>query len=193
MFGNRQYERMRQLFDDQFERNGSGYLYRKGMRSAAVQVSADERDRFVAAFVRAQRRSTYALVAATVVVILLLALFVPSPNGRNSDVTTYSAVALLVGLFAVYWHWVWNAPARALTGRSQVGAGRTRAETRRVILSRMTWGQLILGYAAIAYGWWRVSAGHDVLSGWWRLWAAIGVCLVGLAAWQAFLKLRVDT
>jgi len=191
MFGNRSYERSRQLFNDQFERNGSGYLYRKGMRSAAVQVSAEERDRFVAAFARAQRRSTYVLVAGTVLVILLLALLVPDTDGRISEFITYGAVGLLVGLFALYWHWIWNAPARAVRGRTQVGVGRTRSETRRVILSRMSWGQLATGYAAIGYGWWRVAAGHDLLIGWWRLWIAVGIGLVGLAIWQAFQKLAV--
>jgi hypothetical protein len=191
MFETRQFKRMRQLFDDQFERSGTGYLYRKNMRSAAVQVSVEERDRFVAAFARTQRRATLALVVATVIAILLLALLVPGDNGRISDLATYGVVSGLIGLFALFWHWTWNAPVRALRGRTPVGLRRTRSETRRVILSRMTWGQLAIGYVAIGYGWWRVAAGHDLLSGWWRLWIAVGVALIGLAAWQAYQKWSV--
>jgi len=83
------------------------------MRSAAVQATTEERDRFVAAFVRAQRRATFALVIGTIVVIISLALLSPSSNGHVSDTRIYWAVGATCGLFAILWHWIGTPGAHA--------------------------------------------------------------------------------
>ena len=43
-------QRPARLFAEQFERDGSGYLYRRSRKGAAIRVTADERDHFVNAF-----------------------------------------------------------------------------------------------------------------------------------------------
>ena len=50
MFNNLHFDRVRQLFADQFEPEGTGFLYRKSIKGAPIRVTAVERDRFVAAF-----------------------------------------------------------------------------------------------------------------------------------------------
>jgi hypothetical protein len=55
MFGDRHFDRVHQLFAEQFEPDGADFLYRKNMKSAPIRVSVAERDAFVAAFRRACR------------------------------------------------------------------------------------------------------------------------------------------
>ncbi len=56
MFRNRNLDRVRDLFADQFEPSGDGFLYRKSMKGAPIPVSRDERERFDADFHRRLRK-----------------------------------------------------------------------------------------------------------------------------------------
>jgi hypothetical protein len=59
----------RGLFEDQFQPSGGGFLYRRSGKGAHIAVSADERARYVAAYVASWRYSFWGMMAAVLVLI----------------------------------------------------------------------------------------------------------------------------
>ncbi len=57
MTGN--FDRVRQMFADQFEPDAQGFVYRKSMKGAPIRVSAVERDRYIATFNRYTRYASW--------------------------------------------------------------------------------------------------------------------------------------
>ncbi len=92
----------------------------------------------------------------------------------------------------VGYYWAWNAPARELERRTPVGSARTREEVRRLMLSKITYGQLGFAVLAAFALLWNASTKGDVLHGWGILWVVFAAALVVIAAIQAFRKWRFD-
>lgn len=193
MFGNHQSDRVRQLFADQFEIDGEAFLYRKNMKGAPVRVSASERDEFIAAFNHRLRYRLWGIIPGTILLIAVLVIFTPDVRSVTSQIVMYIGLGILLAIFMCAYWWAWTAPFRELERRPTLGAPRSRAETRKVMLARMTYGQLGAGLLAIAALLFEADAKNDLLVGWNRLWlvvAALGV--IGIA-FQAHRKWRFDS
>jgi len=190
MFGSFSFDRLRQIFADQFTSDAHGYTYRKSQKSAQFRVSEAERDEFIGAFNRRVRYSTWALVPATIILILLAAWLAPEGDSFQANVTIPIGVGAILLAFSMFHYWSWNAPARELQGRTPVSDALTKSEARALAFSKITYGQLVLG-AMMGVGLvWMRSQETDVLHGWGMVWLLMGGGLVLLSAVQTFRKWR---
>nr|WP_314470455.1 hypothetical protein [uncultured Sphingomonas sp.] len=192
MFGNHHFDRVRELFADQFEPDGQDFIYRKSMKGAPIRVSQSERDVFLADFKRRLRYATWGILPAVLLLISALVVFVPDTDAPSSDLYIYLGVGIIIVFFMVPYYWAWNAPARELERRPTLGAARSRAEVRQVMLARMSYGQLAIGVGAMAALLFKVSEDTDLFHGWGRLWLVFAVVMVAGIAFQAFRKWRFD-
>lgn len=187
MFNNRHFDRVRELFSDQFEPEGDDLLYRKGMKAAPIRVTRAERDGFVADFNRRIRYAMWGLMPAVIVMILALALLGPDPDSAGSDYFLWGGLAVVIAPFLLAIYWAWNAPARALDRRPMLGIERTRGEVREAMLKRTSYGQLAFGFVAAALVLASVEW-SDLRSGWSMLWLALAGALVLGTLFQMFRK-----
>lgn len=182
----------RQSFADQFEREASGFTYRRSQEGPAIRVSTEEYSRFIDEFDRSVRRTNWMIYIGLTLVfggIIGFSLL------RGSDL---SQGAILVGIglvmipYFAYYRWAWAAPARELAGRTPIAGERSSEEIRRIRFQRMTYGQLagaaFAGLVIPLIG----SSRQDVFSGWNRLWLVFGGAVVLLATIQAFRKWRFE-
>lgn len=181
MWSDEHSSRARDLFADQFEGEGSGFVYRRGGRGAPVRVSAEERDEFIAAFGRSSRRLTWALVGAVVLVVVALS----ARRSSDDHLLIVSTVALCL-LFMLLFHRIWNAPARALRGRPVIGSKRSRSEMRDRMAERTRWQDLIfmalvIPLAAVNYA----AAEKGSLGRWfWLALLIVAPISLGTLAWR---------
>jgi MFS family permease len=189
MFGNQHFENVRRMFADQFEPEGPDFLYRNSMKGAPIRVTQAERDAFVDSFNRRLRYLAWAIVPFTILLIGLLVVLVPDhPDSPAARVFVYVGIGCILIPFMVAYYRAWNAPARELDRRTPVGSARTREEVRRLMFSRMTYGQLGFAVLAALALLWNASNKGDVLHGWGVLWTVFAAALVLVAAVQAFWK-----
>ncbi len=190
MFGNSHFDRVREIFADQFEQDANGFRYRRGMKGAAYRVSEAERDQFVATFNKRLRYASWAIAPATIILILLLAWLIPDSDGELAKGAIWGGVAAILIPFLAIYYWAWNAPARELQRRTPESAALTREEARSLAFSKITYGQLGLA-AAFGVGLvWMKSVDEDVFHGWGMIWLVSGVGLVALSVVQAIRKWR---
>lgn len=192
MFGNRHSDRVRQLFEDQFEPDGDGFFYRKNMKGAPIRVSEAERNEFVDAFSRRLRFGLWSVVSATMILIGLVVWQVPDGDSRTGMVFIYVGIGLILSIFLASYFWAWNAPSRALERRPAAGVARSREEMRQLMFSKMTYGQLAVGALAGPLVLLMVSGRTDVLHGWGRLWLLFAGLFSALAGIQALRKWRFE-
>ena len=192
MFVNDAFEPVRQIFADQFEPDGTGFLYRKSLKRAPIRVTEAERDGFIRTFNQRLRYAAWSILPATILLILLLALFVPDMDGVSGQVALWAGMGLILAPFLLVYRWAWNAPSRELERRTPVGAERTRDEMRQIMFGRVTYGQLgaavVLAFVLVL----RVSSKNDVLHGWGMLWLVLAAALTIGAGIQAFRKWRSE-
>jgi hypothetical protein len=188
MFDDPHSARVRELFSDQFEADGGGFLYRKGMKGAAIRITEVERDIFVSDFNRRLRYATWSILPAMLLLIVLLFLLVPDVDSPAAQVGIYAGLSLVLAPFFVIYYRAWNAPARELERRPLAGGARTREEVRQLMFAKMTYGQLGLAAAGGVLLVWKVSLKHDVLHGWGVLWLVFAGLLIAVAAIQACRK-----
>jgi hypothetical protein len=184
--------RVRQTFADQFERDGTNFIYRRSQTGDAIRVSAEERANFIEEFDRNLRRAKWIIYIG---VTLVLGGFIGFSLLRGSD---SSQAAILIGIaiamipYFAYYRWTWAAPTRELGSRTPIAGERSADDVRRLRFRRLTYRQL----AAAAFGGVMIpffgSSRQDVFSGWNRLWFAFGCALVLLCAVQAFRKWRFE-
>ncbi|MGY4398391.1 drug/metabolite transporter (DMT)-like permease [Sphingomonas sp. UYAg733] len=192
MFGNHHFDRVREIFSDQFEPDGADFVYRKSMKGAPIRVSAAERDTFLADFRRRLRYATWGIFPATLLLIGLLVVLVPDVDSPSSNLFIYGGIGVIIAVFMVGYYWAWNAPARELERRPTLGEARSRVEVRRVMLAKMTYGQLLIGIGAMAALLFKVSDKTDLFHGWGRLWLVFAVLIVLGILFQMFRKWRFD-
>lgn len=192
MFGNQHFDRVRDIFADQFQPDGSGFLYRKSSKGAAIKVSAAERDAFVAGFNRKLRNSIWGILAATMLLIGVLVVLLPDVRGTAGQVSIYAGVFAIVGIFMLVYYSAWNEPMRQLDRRPITQAALTREEARRVGLAKLSYGQLCFAVVAALALVFRQSGEHDVTQGWGLLWPIFAGLLILGAAWQALRKWRSE-
>ncbi|MDB5499768.1 MAG: hypothetical protein JWP28_3799 [Phenylobacterium sp.] len=116
------------MFVDQFEPDGTSYVYRKSSKGAAIRVSAEERDAFIADFNRNLGRLYWGLLVGTVVFVLPLTIWVAMQDGELSQWSIYAGLGVVLALYMLGWQQAWNAPARKLATRSTVAPERSRDE-----------------------------------------------------------------
>lgn len=190
MFGNSHFDRVREIFADQFEQDANGFCYRKGMKGAAYRVSEAERDQFVATFNKRLRYASWAIAPATIVLIVLLAWLIPDSDSDLENSAIWIGIAAILIPFMAIYYWAWNAPSRELQLRTPESAALTREEARSLAFSKITYGQLGLA-AAFGVGLvWMRSIDEDVFHGWGMIWLIYGVGLVILSGVQAIRKWR---
>jgi tetratricopeptide (TPR) repeat protein len=180
------------MFAEQFERNGTSYVYRKSQKGEAISVSADERKNFIGDFDANLRRAKWVLFLGMIAVVGVLTLLIWRTDGELSQLAIFAAMGGVLAPYLLFLHWAWGVPARALAGRTPVARELSAEGVRELRFRRQTYGQLAtaaLGGLAIPF---IGSAHQDVFSGWGRLWLVFGVGLVTLAAVQAFRKWRFD-
>jgi hypothetical protein len=192
MSANHHLERVRQSFADQFEPEGTAFLYRKSMKGAPILVTEAERDRFISDFNRRQRRSMWAIPFATFAFIGLLTIFTHQAGEAAEQLVFWAGLTFLITGCTAPMLWAWNAPARELRLRSPAGEARSRREVRQLMFAKMTYGQLGVAAIGAVFMVLRVSAKNDVLHGWGRLWLVAAVGLIALAGVQAVRKWKYE-
>ena len=189
-FRNGHFDQLKQLFADQFTLDGRDYIYRKSMKGAAIRVTAQERDAFIADFARRIRYASWMLVGGTIGLIALLVFFDFDRGTAGADIALYGGFAMMMAIFWLGYLWAWNAPVRTLERRPEVGEALTGHEARRQAFERMTYGQLGLGLLAPFFILLQVSKDYDLFYKWNRLWLIGAGVFVLLVAVQAFRKWR---
>lgn len=190
MFGNDHFERMRQLFADQFEPDGAGFLYRRNLKRAPIRVTEAERDGFIRTFNRRLRYTAWAILPATILLILLLALLVPDMDSVSGEIDMWMGIGLILAPFLLIHYWAWNSPSRELERRAPVGRERTREEVLRIMLAQTTYRQLALVVVIASLMVLQASIKNDLLHGWGMLRLVVAAALIIGAGAQAFRKWR---
>jgi hypothetical protein len=192
MFENQSLDRVYELFSDQFEQDGDGFVYRKSLKGAAKRISSAERDDFVASFRRSYRRMFWIWILTILCGLFAYVGWTVYDDREISELTLYVGLSVCMGLFLLSHYYVWGAPTRALERRAAIGRERTRAELRRLMLEKLTWGQLggAAGLTAILLL--KASEKGSMLIGWNRLWLAFAGLMIVTIGIQAFRKWRFD-
>jgi hypothetical protein len=137
-------------------------------------------------------RTSWTIVPATLLLISLIVVLVPDVESPAADAAIYLGIGLIIVPFMALFYWAWNAPARELERRTPVGRARTGEEVRRLMFSRITYGQLGTAVLAAVALVWNQSTKYDVLHGWGVLWLVFAAALVLGAAIQAYRKWRYE-
>jgi tetratricopeptide (TPR) repeat protein len=182
----------RKSFADQFEQDGSGFIYRRSQKGEAIRVSADERSRFIDEFNRNLRRGMWMMYIALTLALGGVILFSVLRGTDLSQAAMFITIGVLMIPYLWYNRWAWGAPTRELAGRTPIAGERSPDEVRRLRFQRMNYRQLgIAALASLALPF-MVSRREDVFSGWNRLWLAFSGALVLFLATQAFRKWRFE-
>jgi len=111
------FERQRQMFAAQFEPHGDGFAYRKHSVGEPIQVSAADRDRYVAAFEKFTRKGFWSIVTAALVLLAALVAYSFATGSQVPDIIFYAAFGAMFAVYVVGYQRVWNLPSRELNGR----------------------------------------------------------------------------
>jgi hypothetical protein len=141
MFGNHHFDRVREMFADQFEADGSDYIYRKNVKGAPIRVSAAERLSFIEDFNRRLKFTLWGLMAGTLVLILSLAFYTVHFDQEFTEAPIYIGLAIIMAVYMAAYFRIWNAPERELARRPVIGQARTRDEVRQLMFQKMTYGR----------------------------------------------------
>jgi Ca2+/Na+ antiporter len=131
------------LFEQRFEAEGDGYLFRTGRKGLPIRVSSSERNDFVVEF-----RYSYRMISCLMFSCLLVAVAVMAAVyfPRDQDIperVMQVTVWLLIGGYLALYLWLWYAPNRALSSRSASGPPLTRAERKGRAIDLLSWMQLL--------------------------------------------------
>lgn len=187
------FDRVRQMFADQFEPDAQGFVYRKYMKGAPIQVSSAERDRYITKFNRYLKYASWGMFGGLLFLGISLAIYATAAGIDLPDMPIYVGIGAIFVAFMAGYYWFWNLPARELRGRGTMGEGRSRAEIRQLFLEKLTYGQIAAGAGAGVVLLLRVKTSSDLLSGWNILWTGLAAALFILCAIQAFRKWRFES
>jgi hypothetical protein len=179
-----------EAFSSQFSVEGDHIVYRRGVKGAPVRVSAEERDRFIASFKRSYRYVVWSCAVGLVAVVLGITTYALMQGWQLSElqitaITATPLAPMLIGLF-----WIWNAPARALDGRAQLGRPLSRDEFQRRAFARMPWINFLIMPPMMGLLYLKVTGGTALLSGWNALWSGLLVLFSVFLVIQAWRKWR---
>lgn len=190
--GNDSFQQSRQLFEDQFEADGDGFLYRRSQKGAPVRVTADERSRFVSEYMTRTKRGVWIGVTLTMLTIGGFVWWTLGTDVEFEGGPIWALTAVLILAIGSYSLWNWGAPARELANRTPVGRERSSAEVSQRFLQNMTYGQLAAtAFAGIMLPF-ALRGKHDFFQGWDRLWLVMSGGIVLVAVIQAFRKWLIE-
>ncbi len=179
-------------FAQQFEPEGDTYLYRRGLKGAPIPVSASERDGFVADYTRHLRRITWGFAGVVIVAIVILSIPAISDGREIDDLWLYGLIVLTTIPFLILHHRLWNAPARHLERRVAVGKERSRSEVKRIMLARMSWGQLVATVISMPIVLILFAGDRDIWHGWGLLWPVFVGAVTLALLYQLFRKWQIS-
>ena len=191
MFKSSHWDNARRVFADQFERDGNGFLYRKGMKGPPIRVSEAERDAFIRYFDRRLRLIGWSTLPASLLLVLFV-VWIASVKSSYADPAIYIGLACLLTLTLAGFYQAWSRPAHELERRAPEGNARSPDEMRRLNFTKMTYGRLALAAVAAPALVLNVSAKYDVMHGWGILWLFFAGGIMALAGIQAFRKWRYE-
>ena len=111
------FERQRKMFAAQFEPRGDGFVYRKHAVGEPIEVSAAERDRYIAAFEKFTRQGFWAIVACASLLLAALVAYSFTTGTQVPDAVFYVAFAAMFAVYVVGYQRAWNLPSRELRDR----------------------------------------------------------------------------
>jgi hypothetical protein len=163
------------------------------MSGPPIQVSATERDRFIANFDKFVRWSKWLIVAGTVLLMVSVVSYSVSTNTPVSNIAIYGGLGVLLPAYLGAYYWARNLPSRELRGRAVIGEPRSRVEMQRLLLGKISYARLA-GTAAIA-ALFAIRAGwYDHFQSMWdRGWIVFAVVTIALSGWQALRKWRLGS
>jgi hypothetical protein len=182
-----------EAFNAQFEREGDVYLYRKSQRAAPIRVSREELERFLRNFEKAYRLVFWGFIILTCFTVFGTVLWTISRGEAElNNVAIGAAILIPAGLFMLAHHWIWGAPARALTGRMTAGRRRTWAEVDRRFLKGRSYGAFALPLLGLILVHYQQTRWQNLLSGWNLMLTTMVAGAALLAAVQMFRKWRLE-
>lgn len=110
--------RLQRAFEEQFEPQGVGYLYRKSRRGTLFQVSELERRAMVGSYMRGLRLVIFGLFLAFLGAGPLIAVYFPTTSPRVVPLIAAAIPILAIAIFAIVNAWLWNRPERQLERRN---------------------------------------------------------------------------
>lgn len=138
----------REAFDAQFEEVAGGVDFRPGGIGEPYRLTLAEWAEAQAAFDRTMRWLPWVMMAATFVLIGLMAWF-----SLDTDIpiepATLAILAVVMGGYILAYRRAMHAPARLYAGRQVPGDARSKAEVRAGQLRKMSWAQI--GGGGIAF------------------------------------------
>jgi hypothetical protein len=133
---------LRTQFEDQFEPNGDGFLYRRYQKNAPVFVTAAERDRYLAAFDRFDKYGKWGVIAGTVLIMAAAVTYSVSMSVEVPDVAIYIGLGVVCTIYMFFHFRTWSQPSRELRNRLTLGEARSKAEIRERFAAKISYGQL---------------------------------------------------
>ncbi len=166
MFGNQGFDRVRQMFAAQFEPDGNDFIYRKYSKGAPIRVSASERDRYIEVFSRGTKFRSWGIAGGTIFLILALTFYAMETNTDISRLAIFGGLGAMMAAYMASHYRAWNLPARELRDRSTIGEARSRAEMKRRLLAKLTYGEIasVAGTSVILLI--QIDSKRDLFSGW---------------------------
>jgi peptidoglycan/LPS O-acetylase OafA/YrhL len=192
MFANHGFDRVRQMFADQFEPDADNFVYRKNTKGAPIRVSAAEREKYVTTFDKFIKYGSWGIAGGVILLCLLTVTYAVQTATDVSDTALYIGFGAILTIFMGGHFWAWNLRARELRGRGTVGEARSHAEVRQRMLSKLTYGQIAVvgGIALLALL--QINRG-DPFSGRNAIWLILAILAVVVSISAAFRKWRVDS
>jgi hypothetical protein len=118
------------LFEDQFEAEGDGYLYRKNSVGAPIRVTTAERDRYVNLFSRSLKRATWGMRISVAALLIAIVVCDVIESRKPSDFYLYAGSVVIIIFYVVFVRRARNFPTRELRERYSIGEPRSKAELR---------------------------------------------------------------
>jgi ammonia channel protein AmtB len=191
MFGYNASAQQQQLFADQFEQRGDGYVYRKTLKGPPIPVSAEERQRFIGDYARHMKLVKWLLMGGFALLTTAVVCWSVETETQLNNTAFIVAIAAMALAYVAFGQWAWNQPARELEWRTPVGRERSKGEFRRALLKTKSYGQIAAPAVIVALGALRFAQ-KDGFTEWGYFWLLLGaVCLASFAA-QAFMKWRLE-
>ena len=130
-------------FEDQFEWDGHGWLFRRFHRSRPVRVTADEMDQSIGFYQRWRGRLGTAGVATTILAVTV-SLFLDAIDLEWADARLTGLIAATMA--AISWvgdRWAWAKATERFTHRVPVGLGQTWLEDRQSLAADRGWTEVL--------------------------------------------------
>ncbi len=187
-----QIDRIRKTFADQFEQDGPKIVFRKNLKGAPVEVSAEERDFLLLQFKRHIVWLGVLTAVLTVVVIVGIGIVTFNLNIDSSQPLAFLAVFVILAPVMAAGFWAWNAPDRLIAGRAAIGPARSSSEMKKLGMARLTWtnlaGAAVIGLLLLL----RVDRNQSLTSASNLIWISLSALLVLAAAIQSIRKHRAQ-